>query len=435
MKLALWSLLFVPSIFLMAQSNQSNSVERFRQVLRDSQRGMLVLIEDETNPLYPAFRKLLQEEGLAELRLRLWTIRTERESEVIEYLMSRFSWEPGPRWAYLDAQERCLAQGTVPPMDQVLANQLLQAGVESPVRRLRAYVRQNPENLDGKLALLNTLRSIADERTRGIVNDLSHQAQRVIIGNGRTRYFTEMVDAVGANEKPFQLSHEDDLRIWIRWADEFDRLMATGQWLESDFSFGYGSEFFEKHSQIVQDLYNKRIGLVEDALRKWPASNRIWGIWLHMFLVLGDRSARGFVNSLVPLPDSAIGTWPPYEAKMVLVQEARRTGFWRDVRDLLWDSWLQFNQTMSEVTRGINAGARNAMGGGRVVPRMLEMQWQQLFDPLIESLLMTGDISSADIVLNRLKEFGAGDDIYSLAMGIAERCQMPRVAERWKNIF
>ncbi|MCL1907822.1 MAG: hypothetical protein FWG12_00455 [Holophagaceae bacterium] len=424
----------------MAQPAQYASVDRFRQMLRDSQRGMLVLIEDEINPLYPAFRKLLQEEGLAELRLRLWIIREERESELIEHLRSRFSWDVGPRWAFIDANERCLAQGTALPTDQALSDQLVQAGVESPVRRLRAYVRQYPENLDGKLALLSTLRNIADERTRGIVGEqqlyLGQDGRpRALGGSVRTRQMSEMVDAVGASEKPFQLLPEDDLKIWIRWADEFDRLMATGQWLESDFSFGFGADFLDRHSQIVRDTYRKRIGLVEDALRKWPGSNRIWGIWLHMFLVLGDRSAKAFVDSLVPMPDSAIGTWPPHEAKMVLIQEARRTGYWRDVRDILWDSWLQFCQSMSEVRRGVSPGGRNPWDGGRIVPRMLEAQWQQLFDPLIESLIMTGDISSADTVLSQLKELGGGDEISNLAVAIAERCQMPRVAERWKNLF
>jgi len=409
---------------LVAQFNTSQ-ITRFREDLRNAQRGIFILLEDDNNPLQPEFRKLMQEEGLAELRLNIRTVRDGgRQTELVGYLKERYSWDSGPRWAFITPDERCLAQGVAPPNAQVLADQLAQAGVESPVRRLRAFVRQYPENLDGKLALLRTLRSIAEERTRGV---LEVEPRGRPEGGLSLRLF-EQAEMLASKEKPVLLSAEDDLRVWARWADEFDRLMASGQWLESDFSFNWNDDFLDAHSPIVQGIYRKHIRQVEDALRRWPGSERIWGIWLHMSLVLGDRSARTFVNTLAPMPDTIPGTWPPYEAKLVLIQEARRDGNWREVRDLLWDSWTQVSQVLPTPQRRFPGG-----GERMFVSRMLESQWQQLMDPLIESLLMTGDIAGANSIVSQIKETTGWEDVSDLAAAIAIRCQMPQVAARWKQ--
>jgi hypothetical protein len=356
-------------------------------------------------------------------------------------LRKRYSWGDGPRWAFIAPDERCLAQGAVIPNAKGLADQLANAGIESPVRRIRAFVRQHPENLDGRLALLNTLRSIANERTRGAIGTELAQRQnggrQAFMGGRRIVRMAEMTEAA---EMPVQLPAEDDLRIWARWADEFDQLMGSGQWLESDFAFEYGDDALDKHSTIVRSIYKKRIGLVEDALRRWPGSDRFWGMWLHMSIVLGDLSAKRLVSSLAPLPGTPNEAWPPYEAKVVLIQEARRNGDWRDLRDMLWDSWMEMSQTISNmqsaIQRAMRASGRNAEMRGampRLLENQLETQWRQLLDPLIESLLMTNDISGAESVLGHLKEAAGWDEVYGLAAGIAMRCQMPQVAERWER--
>jgi hypothetical protein len=436
-------LLCAPSVLI----GQSNAVTRFQQELRNSQRGMFVLLEDESAILSKKFRELTQEEGLAELKLNMRVVRTNnRQSELADYLRSRFSWESGSHWAFVGPDERCLAQGMTPPDAQALADQLAQAGIESPIRRLRAFTRQYPENIDGKLALLKTLRSIAEERTRGTLGIESNNR----LGGGFSQFgdtrrpsrmgdtrrsspIFEQAGALGSKEKPVQLSAENDLRIWVKWADEFDKLMADEQWLESDFTFDYEDEFLDAHSPIVRGIYKKRIGLVEDALRRWPASDRIWSVWLHMSLVLGDRSIKEFVNGLTPMPDTIPGTWPPYTAKLMLIQEARRKGDWRDLRNLLWDSWLQASQALSMVQRSINASGLGNQTIMRFIPRIVESQWQELIDPLLESLLMSGDIAGADSVVNQLKESAGWEDMSDLAVAIATRCQMAQVAARWKQ--
>jgi hypothetical protein len=446
MRLALGCLLCAPSIL----AGQSAYVSMYQQDIRSSQRGAFVLLDDESGSLAIGFRKLLREEGLAELRLGTRIVLDRgRQAELVEYLRQRYSWADGPRWAFIDPNERCLAQGTALPDAQALADRLAEAGVESPVRRMRALARQNPANLDVKLALLRLLRSIAEERTRGVLeeeygdgqnyrqNDRQNNRQndrRPPMGsNWRTARLLRQAEEAASGNSPVQLSAEDDLRIWVRWADEFDRLMASGQWLESDFSFDYGDEFLERHSAIVRNIYNKRIGVVEDALRRWPASERIWGIWLHISLALGDRSIQRLMNSLVPMPDTVPGTCPPYEAKMVMIQEARRNGDWRDLRYMLWDSWMQLSQSLPP-TRGSGSGAGFfSQANSRMAPRLIESQWQQLIEPLLESLLMTGDISGADSVVYRLRETSGWDEIADNVAAVARRCQMPQVASRWAN--
>jgi hypothetical protein len=406
---------------------------------------MFVLLDSDSAQLTEAFRKLLQEEELADLMLYARTVRdNERQAELVDYLRKRYSWDSGPRWAFIAPDERCLAQGVATPDAKALADQLANAGVESQVRRLRAFVRRYPENLDGRLALLDTLRSIANERTRGAIGAQPGQRQerrgqdggRQDVLFGPARRLLRAAEMAESDEKPVQLPAEDDLRIWARWADEFDWLMGSGQWMESDFAFEYGGEALDKHSSIVKNIYKKRIGLVEDALRRWPGSDRYWGIWLHMSLVIGDMSAKRLVNNLAPIPGTAPSAWPPYEAKLVLIQEARRNGDWRDLRDMLWESWLEMSQTLTSMQSAIQQAMR---GMGRnsamrtIMSRSLEGPWRQLLSPLIESLLMTGDVAGADSVLSLLKEAAGWDEVYGLAAETAIRCQMPQVAERWKQ--
>jgi len=378
-------------------------VEQYRQALKESQRGMFVLLDSDKGSLLPAFRKLLQAEGMAELKLGIRYIRLGVEqTDLKDYLVDKYSWQLGPRWAFIDANEKCLAQGTVAPDAKALVDQLDTIGVQSPVKRIRDYVRRYPENIDGRLALLNMLWSIAEERTKGelgpsnLTRGQDYGRQQFAPGYRLTVRINEMLRVMNADEELLLLSPEKDLKIWAWWADEFDRLMASGQWLESDFTFSNSDDFLDRHSTIVKDIYKKRIGLVEDALRRWPGSDRIWGIWLHMALVLGDRPAKALMNTLAPMPDTVPGTWPPFEAKMILVQQARRSGDWRSVRDLLLDSWTQFSQTISSMRRRMNIRELNDQEGQTFLgSQIFRAQWQQLMDPLIESLLRMGDVGGS----------------------------------------
>ena len=431
MRLALGCLLCVPSILI----SQSISVSRHQQELRLSPRGMLVVLVDEGSSMAQEFRKLLQEEDLAELRLYMRVVEDNgRQKELADYLRRRYSWNNGSYWGFFDPNERCLVQGQAVPGANYLAERLSEAGIESPVRRLRAFVRQYPEHLDGRLALLRTLRSIAEERTRSVFEVESSgagQSGRGMPrgGSRRTARLLNQAEAVASGAQPTQLSAEDDLRIWVRWADELDRLFYSGQWLESNFAFERADEFLERHSQIVRNVYKKHIAAVEDALRRWPGSERIWGIWLQMSLVLGDRPLKTLMNTLVPMPDTVTGTWPPYEAKLILIQEARKNNDWRDLRGMLWESWEQLRQLLST----FQGETRAAAVSSRVMPRMLESQWQQLLEPLLESLLMTGDIGGADSVVYHLKGTAGWDEISDLVAAVAIRCQMQQVAARWAN--
>ena len=430
---------------LIQGGNASSAIEailgNYRQALKESQRGMFVLLDLDNGSLLPGFRKLLQEEGMAELKLGIRHVRLGVEQTDLEdYLVDKYSWQLGPRWAFIDPNENCLAQGSDIPDAKTLADQLDRMGVQSPVRRIRDYVRRYPDNVDGRLALLNMLWSIAEERTRGELgaNNLTwgqnYGRLQFTAGYRRTARINEMLRVMNADEEPLLLSTEKDLKIWTWWADEFDRLMASGQWLESDFTFSNSDDFLDRHSTIVKNIYKKRIGLVEDALRRWPGSDRLWEIWLHMALVLGDRPAKALMNTLAPMPDTVPGTWPPFEAKMILVQQARRSGDWRSVRDLLWDSWTQFSQTISSLQRRINIremyGQENQM---ILSSQTFRAQWQQLMDPLIESLLRLGDIGSADSIVAQLKEYAGSGALSDLAAAVAVRCDMPQVAARWKN--
>jgi len=100
---------------------------------------------------------------------------------------------------------------------------------------------------------------------------------------------------------------------------------------------------------------------------------------------------------------------------------------------MLWESWLQFSQRMSMVRSGLGTAAVREWGGGFGNPRTIEIQWRQLFDPLFESLLMTGDIVGAETVIYQLNENAGWEGIFDLAATVALRCELPQIAMRWKR--
>jgi hypothetical protein len=423
-------------LFILAQAflaAQPSSVAQFTRQLKNIQHGMFVLLEDESAPMQEDFKKLLQEEDLADFKLTVRTLKgTSSDIALVSYLKNAFSWADGTRWAFVGSDERCLAHGAELPSIQELADQLAQAGIETPVRRLRSFLRRYPDHLDARLALLSTLRTIAVERARvalGLVSeDGSNTGQR---GGRPSRSELKQSKAMKAARKPAPLPPENDLRIWVRWADEFDKLMESGLWLESDFAFDVRDELLDMHSPIVKAIFKKRIALVEDALRRWPGSERIWGIWLHMSLVLGDRLSHSFVSSLSPMPGTIHGTWPPYEAKLVLMQEAERKGDWGDVRTLLMESWAQ---AASAMAKAHERSAKGLRPGERPAVAMYESQWVQLLEPLIEAMLKMSDTAGAEAVLHHVIAYSGWDDVPSLAAAIAARCQMPQLAARWKGL-
>jgi hypothetical protein len=100
---------------------------------------------------------------------------------------------------------------------------------------------------------------------------------------------------------------------------------------------------------------------------------------------------------------------------------------------MLWVSWLQVSQTFSALHQRLNSNSFGGQFETRFITQMLESQWQELMEPLIESLLMSGDIAGADSVVAQLKELVGWGDMPDLAAAIAIRCQMPQVAARWKR--
>ncbi len=441
----------VPALlaFCLTMGAQAPAITMFEQELKSSGSGMFVILEEGQEDYSAAFRKLLLQEGVAELNLRARIVRSnERQKELNQHLRTKYGLPKGPAWMFLDATGTRIRSGGTLPQASALADDLAQAGIQSPARPLRAFVRAHPDHLEGRVALLNTLRRIAEKRTMaalGLEDDNDN-------GRGMGRAIRDMMGAFrpggrgpdrgpgGGLRRPGQpeptlptgaapLSPEQDVLIWAPWCQELDRLLASPTWTEAELDLSDDEEvLLEATSALVHAVYERRIGTVEEALRRWPSSVRYWNLWLRMHQVLGGTGVKALAEQLGPAPGTPAEAWPPREVKMALVREARRTGDWSSVHQILWPQWQRFSQMVG------GGGGRFPGGGGPFVSRMMDGQWEQMVGPLLEALVRLGNMSLAEQVVSTCADTLKWEDLPARASAVAEGCGKPELARRWRAL-
>jgi hypothetical protein len=434
-----------------------NSVEvneaRFLQSVRKSSRPHLLVFENNSKPIMASVRKLLQEEGIADLGLVPMALHQERELAIAA--QRRFRLAPNTRWAVINSKEQCLASGQTVPKADEFAQALAAKGIQSPIRVLREFIKTHPDHLEARMELLGLQQRSAEERSRAALGlEIGDQADNLPVQRQRadTGSTIAMMLRAGGNEffgyrrpkpKPIPadkvLGTAVDLQIWGGYAESFDRLLTGDDWIIGGLSFNNSDAPLEVCSPLVKGLYKRKIGQVEAALERAPVNTRLWSVWIRMADVIGNKNVQEVVDRLTQRPGSGFSSWPNAVRKR-LIDEARQNSRWNYAADYLWSEYeneliikgnikvnmdsnaTKFNQNQNEVLR-------------RTLDSLWAEQWDNLFEPLLEALIRMNDLGRADAVLNVLRkgqQQGQLSETQMLkAVALANRCDRPDIARSW----
>jgi hypothetical protein len=411
-----------------------------------------LIFENESGAVSTAARKLIQEEGLADMGLIPRSL-DPNNPELSGAVRGRLGLGPSVRWAVVDPKERCLASGQALPTAEGLERTLAAKGIQSPIRVHREFLKGSPDHLEARMDLLRLQLKSAERRTKaalGLETSESEEpsgAPGAQVARRRIQFSTATggkLDEIFGSPKPKPIPSDkvvdtkQDLQIWGGYADTFDRLFSGDDWIAGGWSFDNADVSLEKCSPLVKALYRRKMKQVESALERAPLNPRLWSVWMRMADAVGGQSAQAVADRLARQPGGDFSSWPP-TVRRRLIDEARTNNNWNYVTDYLWDEYqyrdssggpqIQFASNSSSPNPDRNDVLRQVMDG------MQTREWDTLFEPLLEALLRMGDTGRADAVMDTLRERqGRGqwsEAQMHKAIALANRCGRQDVAKRW----
>ena len=461
--------LFLPVLIglpLVAQTTDVGQVLELTLLrnLRRSPRPYLLVIEDMSKPAAASFRKLLQEDDVADFSLVMRSFQTSKVSNeamltyfnaMADAVRKHFKLGTETLWAVVDSKEQCLASGQNVPSAAEFARQLTGAGVQNPIRVLRNFVRANPDHLEARIDLLRLQQQSADQRTRaalGLETATGEASANVLSGepSGTIRIRTAMrTDASGnlapaetPKPKPIpkdkELETVLDLQIWGGYAESFDRLLTGDDWIAAGLSFDETDDTpIEICSPLVKGVYRRKIGQAEAALERAPLNAGLWLVWIRMADVIGGRSILAVADRIKQRPGVDFSSWPDV-VKSKMIEEARANNRWSNIADYLWADYenaqpVMFGGAVASGSTNPNFNADDFRS--RFMDSIWSEQWETLFEPLLEALINMNDLGRADSIMNALQERQRqgqwSETQMQKAIGLANRCNKPDIARRW----
>ena len=363
--------------------------------LEEVRSAALVVLAPEEHPIAQAARQSMREQELAELEPSLVILDPDLQGKRYREARAALPALPVQGWALLSPKGILLASGTGLPAASNLAKALEAAGIRSPIKALRAFLRNHPDHLEARSDLLRILRKGAQART------LSLQERRAAKDTGLP--------------PGKRLGPTEDLEIWGAYAQELDRAFQDGSWRGMELGLeATGDLPLEASSPTVQSVCLRHTPKVEQALSILPGSPSLWQVWLRMTAISGARRSRALIQGLTVPPPELRMEWPPKGVVAALVQDARKSGEWWLVRDMLQPFWEEWKERMK--------GTK---------PRGLGADWAGSLGPLLESMLRTQAEGEACELAASLAASPETRPLLGKAVALATACRRQDLAQRW----
>jgi hypothetical protein len=396
-------LLLLPAV-LMAQRPPASPADAFNRELKRNRFGTWLVLEDEGAAWGAATRSALDEEPMVLLNLPLKVVAGGKKPDALApVLRERFGWPKGAHWALVDAQGRVRAEGAETPAPAALGRAVDQAGTLSRAQELEAFLRQNPDRLDARMALCDEHLLVASRRTRKV------------LGPPATQPATPQGSAAVK-----QLDPEPDLKIWAQAAQQLDAILWDVEGMLVGFQ---GMMFIQRvrrsaaeHSPAMVAVLTRHKGAMEAVLRGRPEIFEAWDLWIMASQKCGGWPLQPLLASLHPLPGTGPGAWPPEGVLAEYVKDAKFRGDWGAIREVLEPRW---------------AGQRDAVLDGRLEYGNNALLWDWILGPLLEAQVAQGDVGAADQVLNEAAEVAGWPGLPAKAQDLGMRLKRPDLAARW----
>ncbi|WP_243316817.1 hypothetical protein [Geothrix paludis] len=396
------TILLLPAL-LLAQRPPASPAGAFDRELKRNRFGTWVVLEDDGAAWGATMRSALDEEPMILLNLPLKVVAGGKKADALApVLRERFGWAKGAHWALVDAKGRVKAEGAETPMPGALSRAVEQAGTSSRAQELEAFLRQNPDRLDARAALVQEYLAVATRRTQKALN------------------------LPGSNPAPAEpapvklLDPEADLKIWASAAQQLDTILreASGS---PDGSLGYmlgprirrsAAEF----SPTTIAVLARHKADLEEMLRRSPESFATWQVWIAASQKCGGWPLQPLLATIPALPGTAPGSWPPAGIFEAYLKDAKSRSDWTTIREVLEPRW---------------SGLRDAVLDGQMHLGNNAISWDWSLGPLLEAQVSQGDIGAADQVLNEAAEVVGWPGLPGKARDLATRLNRPDLAARW----
>lgn len=397
-------LLLMPAL-LLAQRPPASPADAFNRELKRNRFGTWLVLEDEGAAWGGTMRSALDEEPMVLLNLPLKVVAGGKKVEVLAAILrERFGWSKGARWALVDASGRVRAEGAEAPTGTVLGRAVDQAGLSSRAQELEAFLRQNPDRLDARVALVQVHLAVADRRTQKALGPTEPKPEE-------TPGLTPV--------KP--LAPETDLAIWAAAAHQLDVILR-----ETGGSSVGGVQGFmlnnwikrstAEHSPSMVAVLKRHRGALEETLRRQPENSDAWQFWVVASQKCGGWPLQPLLATIAPMPGTSAAQWPPWSILEEYVKDAKSRGEWAMIREVLEPRWADFREVLLD-------GRRNL--GGEAFP------WDWILGPLVEAQVSQGDTAAADQMLSEAAEVISWPGLPAKARDLATRLKRPDLAARW----
>ncbi|MCL1893644.1 MAG: hypothetical protein FWG02_05340 [Holophagaceae bacterium] len=433
----LMALMFFATAF--AQSPLVERRMRTARFVNGSSSAFLLHIGEQSSSLYAGLSSLCKGDELLEMNLTFESVQT--TSPVYSRFMSELRLGQNSLWALTDDLGRVLLQGSELPEADFLRQTLENAGIKSPVRKLRDFIKQHPNHIDARMHLLKILRNIAETRTMQTLQlDLKSMNNQ---GGAEVYYsiFTNspLIDTSDLDEKT--LSPQQDIKIWGPYAQEFDVLFNSGDWrfwnINNWFDFRRWVPVDACSPTVVQ-VYRRHISKVEEYLEAVPTNMQVWELYGWMHSIVKPGFSKSVLDRLIPPSDEST-SWPYGKALGFFIAQEITRNNWDNIAETLWPRW---NKIRLGARFQIGQAERINAGITSITKEIIENQSKGMIEavlkdtvlPLVESLINANRIHDAETIILDLAKFPAYKDLQRRAGELALNCGREDVASQWAII-
>jgi hypothetical protein len=404
--------------------------------LMGGENALLLYFGDDGNKALGQLQAMLRTDELVEMNLRFRLL--DPASQNARTARQELRVNIGSKWALADKKGFLLAQGDKAPTAEALIAALESAGIRSPIKVLREFLRRHPDQLDARLRLLTQLRKLAEMRTMAALQIEAKTTQELAPQNDPEymyRLFSRRVNRVDTSAfRDKRLEAKDDIVIWGSYAHEMDTLFRSEDWRKclTDLSSPMGALLLpvEICSPLMRSLYGRFLPQIKRALQERPNQISLWNMYAWMRNIAGDKEPfQQVIASMQPSPVSGF-SWPMEETYGFFEEEARVQNKWQPLADLLWE-----RRTYIMIAQRDHAISKTARRWNpRMVDGMIEVDIRDFIEPLLESLLKTSRMSDAESIVIDLSNLPHSEKLINRAIAVANKCNMPELANKWSKI-
>lgn len=323
---------------------------------------------------------------------------------------------PKAQWLLVGAGGQVKAKGLEVPDPESFAQALQDAGFQDRARALADYLKQAPESLSAREALIAELRT-RGERTAQRLLGITVETPRERLGRGGLAAWRKALgDPAAADLSAARtLAPAEDLDAWGPFAQALEEAFRLGLWQEMTFAWTQEGRPLDGASPTLRGLYTRWLPTVEAALPRQPESESLWPLWRWMQAATGGSRLRLLMARLVPSPTSSPDQWPPEPALHALRATARTSDDWRVLHEAYRTRWeaLPVPEAIPDQ------------------PTALDPLWEQTLGPLLESALWAGEVGAAEAGFQEALLKTRWAALPAKASALAQACGHPSLAARW----